>query len=112
MELFERNNLVPSTKLVTFFKGETFSVQASYSEGNILSKSTEPVVGTYEIGPFPKAADGEKQKLKVKMRLNLNSLVSVESAQPEAEMKDAAAPTEGAADAAADAMETDAKEGE
>ena len=122
MELFERNNLVPSTKLVTFFKGETFSVQASYSEGNILSKSTEPVVGTYEIGPFPKAADGEKQKLKVKMRLNLNSLVSVESAQlveeieeeaePEAEMKDAAAPAEGAEDAAADGMETDAKEGE
>jgi heat shock protein 4 len=118
MELFERNNLVPSTKLVTFFKSETFSVKASYSESDILSKSTEPVVGTYEIGPFPKAADGEKQKLKVKMRLNLNSLVSVESAQlveeieeeaePEAEMKDAAAPAEGAADG----METDAKEGE
>jgi len=118
MELFERNNLVPSTKLVTFFKSETFSVKASYSESDILSKSTEPVVGTYEIGPFPKAADGEKRKLKVKMRLNLNSLVSVESAQlveeieeeaePEAEMKDAAAPAEGAADG----METDAKEGE
>lgn len=116
MELFERNNLVPSTKLMTFFKNDKFSIQASYAGSELLSESTEPVVGTYEIGPFAKAADGEKQKLKVKVRLNLNSLVTVESAQvveeieeeeapaPEEEMKDEAAPP---ADGA-EGMETDA----
>jgi heat shock protein 4 len=116
MELFERNNLVPSTKLMTFFKNNTFSLQASYVKGDLLSADTEPSVGAFEVGPFEAARDdGEKQKLKVKVRLNLNGLVSVESAQmieeieevapPEVEMKDdaAAAPADGA-----DGMETDA----
>jgi heat shock protein 4 len=121
MELFERNNLVPSTKLMTFFKNDTFGLQASYCEGDLLSADTEPGVGAFEVGPFEKAKDGEKQKLKVKVRLNLNGLVSVESAQtveeieeeapPEVEMKDDAATPEDAAAPAADAaegMETDA----
>ena len=121
MELFERNNLVPSTKLMTFFKNDTFGLQASYCQGELLSADTEPGVGAFEVGPFEKAKDGEKQKLKVKVRLNLNGLVSVESAQtveeieeeapPEVEMKDDAAAAEDAAAPAADAaegMETDA----
>lgn len=120
MELFERNNLVPSTKLMTFFKNETFGIQASYCESELLSRDTDREVGAFEIGPFAKAKDGEKQKLKVKVRLNLNGLVCVESAQtveeieeqgpPEVEMKEAAAAAEGGP--AADGMETDAQKAE
>jgi len=118
MELFERNNAVPNSKLMTFFKKEKFAIQAKYSESTLLSPATEPGVGTFEVGPFAPAADGDKQKLKVKVRLNLNGLVSVESAHtveeieeeapavPEAEMKDSAdAPADGA-----EGMETDSKE--
>lgn len=118
MELFERNNAVPNSKLMTFFKKEKFAIQAKYSESTLLSPATEPVVGTFEVGPFAPAADGDKQKLKVKVRLNLNGLVNVESAHtveeieeeapavPEAEMKDSAdAPADGA-----EGMETDSKE--
>lgn len=119
MELFERNNLVPSTKLMTFFKSDKFDIEASYAETQgLLSPGTDIKVGKFSIGPLPKLPKGEKHKLKVKVRLNLNSLVSVESAQvveeieeevpapaQEEEMKDAPAPTEGA-----EGMETDAKE--
>lgn len=119
MELFERNNLVPSTKLMTFFKNDKFTIQANYTdEQGLLSQGTDTKVGAFQIGPLPKIAKGEKHKLKVKVRLNLNSLVSVESAQvveeieeeveasaTEEEMKDAPAPADGA-----DGMETDAKE--
>ena len=119
MELFERNNLVPSTKLMTFFKNDKFTIQANYTdEQGLLSQGTDTKVGAFQIGPLPKIAKCEKHKLKVKVRLNLNSLVSVESAQvveeieeeveasaTEEEMKDAPAPADGA-----DGMETDAKE--
>ena len=82
MELFERNNTVPSLKAMTFFRNETFAVQARYTTPTLLPPNAELSVGSFEIGPVPQSSDPEtKTKLKVKVRLNLNGLVDVESAQ-------------------------------
>lgn len=93
MELFERNNPVPSSKMMTFFRNETFSVQAKYTTPTLLPPNAELSVGSFEIGPVPKCKDPEgKTKLKVKVRLNLNGLVSVESAAAVEEIEEEVPP--------------------
>jgi heat shock protein 4 len=82
LEIFERNNAVPSSKMMTFFRDETFTIQAKYTTPTLLPPGTELAIGSFDIGPIARAKDAEeKTKLKVKVRLNLNGLVSVEQAQ-------------------------------
>jgi heat shock protein 4 len=116
MELFERNNAVPSTKMMTFFRNETFGIQAKYTTPTLLHPGADLAIGGFEIGPVPKPKnrEEEKTKLKVKVRLNLNGLVNVESAQAVEETEEEVAveaPAPAAADgdepaAAAEPMET------
>ena len=118
MELFERNNPVPSSKMMTFFRNETFTLQAKYTTPTLLPPNAELSVGSFDIGPVPPPKEAEKTKLKVKVRLNLNGLVSVESAQAveeieeEVEVKPPPAPAaaEKPTGEAGEAMETDAAE--
>lgn len=112
MELFERNNTVPSLKAMTFFRNETFGVQAKYTTPTLLPPNAELAIGAFEIGPVPKCKDPEgKTKLKVKVRLNLNGLVDVESTQAIEEVDEeitvpAPEPKEGEEPAEGEPMET------
>jgi heat shock protein 4 len=111
-ELFERNNAVPSLKTITFFRNETFGVQAKYTTPTLLPPNAETNIGAFEIGPVPKCKEPEgKTKLKVAIRLNLNGLVSVESAQAVEEIEEevtvpAPAPAEGEEPPEGEPMET------
>ena len=73
MQLFERNNVVPSSKMMTFFRNETFTLQAKY-QSELLSPGADLNIGQFDIGPIPPPTNPEetKQKLKVKVRLNLD----------------------------------------
>ena len=53
MELFERNNTVPSSKMMTFFRNETFTLQAKYSTPTLLPAGCDPAIGQFDIGPMP-----------------------------------------------------------
>lgn len=113
--LFEKNSYFPSTKMLTFMRSQPFKVSAWVPELN--SK-----IGDYEIGPFEVPHGAEKAKVKVKARLNLHGLVSLEGVENFVEVEEpvvaAAAAAEAAAPAAAAggeaataaAMETDVKE--
>merc|ERR1719409_1004426 len=89
MELFERNNAVPSSKMMTFFRNETFTLQAKYTTPTLLPPNAMTQIGSFDVGPIPSTnSDDGKTKLKVKVRLNLNGLVSVESAQAVEEIEE------------------------
>ncbi|PPD95646.1 hypothetical protein GOBAR_DD07345 [Gossypium barbadense] len=75
--VFPKGNPIPSVKAVTFHKTSTFSVDVQYSDVSDLQAPAK--ISTYMIGPFP-TLRSEKPKLKVKVRLNLHGIVSVESA--------------------------------
>ncbi|XP_063233931.1 heat shock 70 kDa protein 4 [Bacillus rossius redtenbacheri] len=77
MEVFPQNHPVPFSKMLTFFRKEPFSIKAFYS-GNI--PYPEPFIGQYTIKDVKPAADGESQKVKVKVRLNNNGIFTVSSA--------------------------------
>lgn len=75
--VFPKGNPIPSVKALTFYRSGTFSVDVQYSDVSDLQ--APPKISTYTIGPF-QSSKGERAKLKVKARLNLHGIVSVESA--------------------------------
>ncbi|CAA0837237.1 Heat shock 70 kDa protein 14 [Striga hermonthica] len=75
--VFPKGNPIPSVKALTFYRSGTFSVDVHYADVSELQAPAE--ISTYTIGPF-QSTKGEKAKLKVKVRLNLHGIVSIESA--------------------------------
>lgn len=75
--VFPKGNPIPSTKALTFFRHNTFLVDVNYVDVNDLC--IPPKISTYTIGPF-KTSNGDRAKLKIKVRLNLHGIVSIESA--------------------------------
>ncbi|KFK42397.1 hypothetical protein AALP_AA2G250600 [Arabis alpina] len=75
--VFPKGNPIPSIKALTFYRSGTFSVDVQYAD--VTELQAPPKISTYTIGPF-QSSKGERAKLKVKVRLNLHGIVSVESA--------------------------------
>ncbi|KAL0661484.1 hypothetical protein Bca4012_098321 [Brassica carinata] len=75
--VFPKGNPIPSVKALTFYRSGTFSVDVQYSDVTDLQAPAK--ISTYTIGPF-QSSKGERAKVKVKVRLTLHGIVSVESA--------------------------------
>ncbi|KAK4482025.1 hypothetical protein RD792_012947 [Penstemon davidsonii] len=75
--VFPKGNPIPSVKALTFYRSGTFTVDVLYADVSELQAPAK--ISTYTIGPF-QSTKSERAKLKVKVRLNLHGIVSVESA--------------------------------
>ncbi|CAN6340828.1 unnamed protein product [Urochloa humidicola] len=75
--VFPKGNAIPSVKALTFFRSSTFEVDVLYVDTG--DSQIPEKISTYTIGPF-QASKGEKAKLKVKVRLNIHGIVTVDSA--------------------------------
>ncbi|KAI3855048.1 hypothetical protein MKX03_018442 [Papaver bracteatum] len=75
--VFPKGNPLPSTKALTFFRQGTFTIDVQYADAAELQVPAK--ISTYTIGPF-QSKNGERSKLKVKARLNLHGIVSIDSA--------------------------------
>ncbi|KAK9720193.1 adenyl-nucleotide exchange factor sse1 [Basidiobolus ranarum] len=80
LEVFSHNNPVPSTKVLTFYRKDSFDVEAYYSNPELLPPGVNPWIGKYSIKNVVPTADGELSTVKVKARLNVHGIVSVEGA--------------------------------
>jgi heat shock protein 4 len=82
-ELFSRLNSMPSTKMLTLYRSGTFALNASYPEGAQTPHGTQSQFADFTVGglPLPKQAADAKTKVKVKVRLDENGILNVESAQ-------------------------------
>lgn len=78
--VFGTNNPVPSTKILTFYRKEAFTLDASYAEESKLPKGTNPWLGRVTIKNVKPNEQGEHSIVKVKARLNLHGVLNVESA--------------------------------
>ena len=110
--LFPKGNVLPSEKMITFFRSEPFAVECLYADPSQLSAGIPQQISKFEIGKFPVPDGSDKAKLKVKVRLNLHGVVSLDSVQTVVEVEEAdpaaaAAPTS----ENGDKMETDAASG-
>ncbi|MQL77391.1 hypothetical protein Taro_009814 [Colocasia esculenta] len=75
--VFPKGNPFPSVKALTFYRSSTFSIDVMYANESELQAPAK--ISTYTIGPF-QSTKGDRVKVKVKVRLNLHGIVSVESA--------------------------------
>ncbi|GFP99671.1 heat shock 70 kDa protein 14 [Phtheirospermum japonicum] len=75
--VFPKGNAIPSVKALTFYRSGTFTLDVQYADVGELQAPAK--ISSYTIGPF-QSKNNEKAKLKVKARLNLHGIVSVESA--------------------------------
>lgn len=75
--VFPKGNPIPSVKALTFYRAGTFTVDVQYADVSELQAPAK--ISTYTIGPF-QSTKSERAKVKVKARLNLHGIVSVESA--------------------------------
>jgi len=77
MEVFPLFHPVPFSKMLTFFKNDTFQVAGEY-----VMDVPYPTrhIGLFEIGDVKPTAEGGNQKVKVKVRVNPNGIFGVSSA--------------------------------
>lgn len=78
--VFPHGNAIPSSKMLTFFRTGMFPLDAEYAPECKIPEGEPRGIAKFNIGPLPPPKAGGKSKLKVKVRLNLHGLVSVESA--------------------------------
>ncbi|KAI8097088.1 heat shock protein 70 family [Halteromyces radiatus] len=77
--VFDSNNSIPSTKMLTFHRSEPFTLEAKYAEPEALPRGINPWLGQFTIKDV-KPVNGEPAQIKVKVRLNIHGILSVESA--------------------------------
>merc|ERR1719316_2455546 len=83
--VFSKFNPVPNTKMLTFYRKDTFSLTAAYDPSVALPAGFPYLLNEYTVSDIPTkaAADGkvEAAKIKVKLRLDIHGVLSCESAQ-------------------------------
>ncbi|KAI9283336.1 heat shock protein 70 family [Sporodiniella umbellata] len=77
--IFDNNNSIPSTKVLTFQRREPFTLVAEYAQPELLPRGINPWIGQFTIKNV-QAVNGEAAQIKVKVRLNIHGILSVESA--------------------------------
>eukprot|EP00742_Colponemidia_sp_Colp-10_P000945 GILJ01001025.1.p1 GENE.GILJ01001025.1~~GILJ01001025.1.p1 ORF type:complete len:808 (+),score=168.15 GILJ01001025.1:71-2494(+) len=99
--LFQQFSPFPATKMLTFYRSEPFDLLAQYEQVTSLPAGTPLHIGKYRVN-VP-AKDGSALKIKVRVRVNIHGVVSVEGAElleeyEEIEQPAPAAPAEAKAD--------------
>ncbi|KAF9172761.1 adenyl-nucleotide exchange factor sse1 [Mortierella sp. AD011] len=77
--VFNKNNTIPSTKVLTFYRSEPFDLEAQYAEPQEIPAGINPWVGRFSIKKV-ESVNGEPACVKVKARLNIHGVLTVESA--------------------------------
>ncbi|XP_032075299.1 heat shock protein 105 kDa isoform X3 [Thamnophis elegans] len=85
-EVFSRHHAAPFSKVLTFYRKGPFELQAFYSD---LSNVPYPEkkIGKYSIQNIASQNDGEKTKVKIKVRINSHGIFSVSTASMVEQMK-------------------------
>ena len=84
MVVFSKFHHIPFSKLLTFYRKDAFSIDALYENSEIestgLPYSSDPSIGTFEVGEVHPMSDGTNQKIKVNVLMNLDGVFNISSA--------------------------------
>ncbi|KAF9559062.1 adenyl-nucleotide exchange factor sse1 [Mortierella alpina] len=77
--VFNKNNSIPSTKILTFYRSQPFDLEAQYAEPENIPAGINPWIARFTVkGVEP--LNGEPACVKVKARVNIHGVLTVESA--------------------------------
>ena len=80
LTVFNRGNVMPSTKILTFYRKQPFDLEAKYAKPDTLPGRMNPWIGRFSVKGVK--ADGKDDFMicKLKARLNLHGILNVEQA--------------------------------
>jgi heat shock protein 4 len=79
LTVFNKGNVMPSTKILTFYRKETFNLEAKYAEPESLPGKINPWIGQFSVKNVKANAENDFMICKLKARLNLHGILNVES---------------------------------
>ena len=80
MEVFPKFHSVPFSKLLTFYRKGPFVLSARYTDPDVSHVHRADTVAQFHIQGVKPGPQGEAQKVKVKVRLNLHGVFQVVTA--------------------------------
>ncbi|KAG9491926.1 hypothetical protein GDO78_000431 [Eleutherodactylus coqui] len=78
-EVFNKNHAAPFSKVLTFYRKNPFQLEAFYSDPASVPYP-EATIGQFVIQNISSPKDGEKAKVKVKVRVNTHGIFSISTA--------------------------------
>jgi heat shock protein 4 len=77
--VFNKGNVMPSTKILTFYRMEPFNLEAKYFKPEELPGKINPWIGRFSVKGVKADSKDDFMICKLKARLNLHGILNVES---------------------------------
>ncbi|XP_075972848.1 heat shock protein 70Cb isoform X2 [Anticarsia gemmatalis] len=87
MEVFPAFHAAPFSKMLTFYRKEPFTIRAYYSD---QIPFPDQFIGQWLIRDVQPTSEGESQKVKLKVRVNIHGIITIASASLVEKKQDAA----------------------
>jgi len=79
LTVFNKGNVMPSTKILTFYRKQPFDLEARYAKADMLPGKMSPWIGRFSVKGVKADAKDDFMICKLKARLNLHGILNVES---------------------------------
>ncbi|KAI0112000.1 heat shock protein Hsp88 [Daldinia grandis] len=116
LTVFNKGNVLPSTKILTFYRKQPFDLEARYANPEQLPGKMSPFIGRFSVKGVKADPNTEFMICKLKARVNIHGVLNVENGyyvedqEVEEEVKDDKKDEGDKKDP--DAMDTDSKKGD
>jgi len=78
LAVFNKGNVMPSTKILTFYRKKPFDIEARYFKPDALPGKTTPWIGRFSVKGVKADANDDFMVCKLKARVNLHGVLNVE----------------------------------
>lgn len=79
LTVFNKGNVMPSTKILTFYRKQPFDLEAKYAKPDMLPGKMNPWIGRFSVKGVKANSEEDFMICKLKARLNLHGVLNVES---------------------------------
>ena len=79
LTVFNKGNVMPSTKILTFYRKQPFDLEARYAKPDMLPGKMNPWIGRFSVKGVKADSKDDFMICKLKARLNIHGILNVES---------------------------------
>ncbi len=79
LTVFNKGNVMPSTKILTFYRKQPFELEARYVKPDMLPGKMNPWIGKFSVKGVKASGEDDFMICKLKARLSLHGVLNVES---------------------------------
>ncbi|KAL8853831.1 MAG: hypothetical protein Q9221_001302 [Calogaya cf. arnoldii] len=79
LTVFNKGNIMPSTKILTFYRKQPFDLEAKYAKPEMLPGKTNSWIGRFSVKGVKADSQEDFMICKLKARLNLHGVLNIES---------------------------------